>query len=335
MTCSQTEKVSLLIDGELPPVEASQVKEHLVHCSECNDAHESFLMLHSQLTSFQSAVDASAVNAALAKVLAQPANNQPIFVAPRLRDRLVAAFSPGRALHTGFATAAALVILAVAIGVIALLLRQQEPQVAINPGNSQEQKAPVAAPAPQGSAPRDPQTQKPGNETQQTTPNNKGGMKPKPEQAPARAVPQPKRRRPETAPNYSAIENNVAQNGTLNPVEVESMTAHHLEQSELLLRAFRNVRPAKVGQSPEIHYERERAQKLLYQNILVRREADAKGDVQVATLLGSLEPILIDIANLRANPRNEDLVAIKERVERKSLVPLLQINSAAVARAYE
>ena len=113
------------------------------------------------------------------------------------------------------------------------------------------------------------------------------------------------------------------------------MTARHLEQSELLLRAFRNVRAAKVGQAPDIQHERQRAQKLLYQNILVRREADAKGDVQVATLLGSLEPILLDIANLRAKPRNEDVVAIKERVERKSLVPLLQINSAAVARAYE
>jgi hypothetical protein len=69
--------------------------------------------------------------------------------------------------------------------------------------------------------------------------------------------------------------------------------------------------------------------------MLVRREADAKGDVQVATLLGSLEPILLDIANLRTKPRNEEVVAIKERVERKNLVPLLQINSAAVARAYE
>ena len=118
-------------------------------------------------------------------------------------------------------------------------------------------------------------------------------------------------------------------------VEVELMTARHLEQSELLLRAFRNVRTPKKGQAPEIRYERQRAQKLLYQNMLVRREADAQGDVQVSTLLGSLEPILLDIANLRDKPRNEDVVAIKDRVERKSLVPLLQINSAAVARAYE
>jgi hypothetical protein len=160
-------------------------------------------------------------------------------------------------------------------------------------------------------------------------------VKPKPTQTPAR-VPRPARKRTESAPNYSAIEDNVAVNAKpLGAVEVELMTARHLEQSELLLRAFRNLRSTRAGQAPDIRHEQERAQKLLYQNMLVRREADAKGDVQVATLLGSLEPILLDIANLRTKPRNEEVVAIKERVERKNLVPLLQINSAAVARAYE
>jgi hypothetical protein len=224
--------------------------------------------------------------------------------------------------------------LAFAIGVIALLLRQEEqPQFAIN---TTEQNAPLPAASPQqGADERKPQAQKGGNEAPPATPNNKGGMKPKPAHTPDRTAPKKPRRRAETTPNYAAIEDNVAQIQSLDPVELESMTARHLEQSELLLRAFRNVRLAKVGHAPDINHERQRAQKLLYQNILVRREADAKGDVQVATLLGSLEPILLDIANLRAKPRNEDVVAIKERVERKSLVPLLQINSAAVARAYE
>ena len=331
MTCTQTEKVSLLIDGELTPSQASEVKDHLQHCADCSDAHESFLLLRSQLTSYQSAIDSSAVNAALAKVLSRRESTQPPFVTPNWRERLAAAFSPGRAFNTGFAAAAALVILAVAIGLIALLSREQQPQVAVV---STEQNRP-ATPGPSPEQVSDSQSQKAGNQSPPATPNNKGGMKPKPEQTPARTVPQPKRRRPETAPNYSAIENNVAQNQSLGPAEVELMTARHLEQSELLLRAFRNVRPAKAGQVPDIQYERERAQKLLYQNILVRREADAQGDVQVATLLGSLEPILLDIANLRAKPRNEDVMAIKDRVERKSLVPLLQINSAAVARAYD
>jgi hypothetical protein len=112
-------------------------------------------------------------------------------------------------------------------------------------------------------------------------------------------------------------------------------TARHLEQSELLLRSFRNIRSAKQGRTFDIAYERLRAQQLLYQNILLRREADNAGDVQVATLLSSLEPILLDIANLRDKPHDEEVHAIRDRVERKSLVALLQINSATVAGANE
>jgi len=113
------------------------------------------------------------------------------------------------------------------------------------------------------------------------------------------------------------------------------VAASNLEQSELLLRAFRNLRPTRAGGKPEIAYERRRAQELLYRNILLRREADSEGDVQVSTLLTSLEPILLDIANLRDKPRNSEVQMIKERVERTSLVPLLQVNSLAVARANE
>ncbi|HET6668832.1 MAG TPA: hypothetical protein VFH15_01245, partial [Pyrinomonadaceae bacterium] len=246
------------------------------------------------------------------------------------RERL-AAFGFADAFSPRFAAAAALIVIAVTIGIVALLLKRQGPDLAVN----QQHQVNTPGAAGEVAEARKPQAQKPGSGSQPTTPADKA-EKPKPSQTPARNIPRSPRRRTQTAPNYSAIEDNVASNiQGLDPVEVELMTARHLEQSELLLRSFRNVRPAKKGGAPEIRYERQRAQRLLYQNMLVRREADAQGDVQVSTLLGSLEPILLDIANLRDKPRNEDVVAIKDRVERKSLVPLLQINSAAVARAYE
>jgi hypothetical protein len=113
------------------------------------------------------------------------------------------------------------------------------------------------------------------------------------------------------------------------------MTATHLEKSELLLRAFRNLRLAERGVSAEVGYERNRAQQLVYQNIILRREADSAGDVQVATLLGSLEPILLDIANLPEHPQDDDIHAIQKRVERKNIVALLQVNSTALARALD
>jgi hypothetical protein len=115
-------------------------------------------------------------------------------------------------------------------------------------------------------------------------------------------------------------------------VDPEGGNLRHLEQAELLLRAFRNIRFGTKGRGPDVSYERRRAQQLVYQNMLLRREADADGDVEVATLLGNLEPILLDIANLRARPRNEEVNVIQERVERQSLVPLLQVSSLAVVR---
>jgi hypothetical protein len=328
MTCNQTEKVSQLIDGELPASETARVKQHLQECSGCRAAHESFLLLRSQLSSYVSTVDATAVDAALAKILSQRDVSAQATVSRSWRERL-AAFGFTNTFSPRFAAVAALVVLAVTIGLVALMLKRPVTELGHNAPTN-----PVIVSSPDVIEARKPQAQKPGN-GQPTTPPDKA-LKPKPTQTPARNVPRSPRRRPETAPNYSAIEDNVATNGqSLDRAEVELMTARHLEQSELLLRAFRNVRSTKGNQAPEIRYERQRAQKLLYQNMLVRREADEKGDVQVSTLLNSLEPILLDIANLGDKPRNEEVVAIKERVERKSLVPLLQINSAAVARAYE
>jgi len=57
--------------------------------------------------------------------------------------------------------------------------------------------------------------------------------------------------------------------------------------------------------------------------------------VQIASLLESLEPILIDIANLPDKPDADSVRVIRERVERKNIVALLQVNSTALARALD
>jgi hypothetical protein len=115
--------------------------------------------------------------------------------------------------------------------------------------------------------------------------------------------------------------------------DTETLTSRHVEQSELLLRVFRNLRE-RTGDA-ELDHERRRAQQLFYQNVLLRREAVSAGDVQFASLLESLEPILLDIANLPQRARPEEVSVIKERIGRQNLVALLQINSTALARANE
>jgi hypothetical protein len=113
------------------------------------------------------------------------------------------------------------------------------------------------------------------------------------------------------------------------------MTAVHFEKSETLLVAFRNVRLNEPGTANEIAYERKNAKQLVYQNMMLRREADASGDVQSSSLLESLEPILIDIANLPDKPDTDAVRVIRQRVERKNIVPLLRVNSTALARALD
>ncbi|MGI9105522.1 MAG: zf-HC2 domain-containing protein [Pyrinomonadaceae bacterium] len=117
----------------------------------------------------------------------------------------------------------------------------------------------------------------------------------------------------------------------------ESKTARHVEQAQVLLRSFRNTRLAEPGQraSSDIAYDKRQSKKLLYQNILLRREAASRGNVSVESLLDSLEPILIDIANLPDRPAPEAVRTINERMRRTNLVAMLQINqSASVARSY-
>ena len=112
------------------------------------------------------------------------------------------------------------------------------------------------------------------------------------------------------------------------------MTAMHFEKSENLLVSFRNVRLNEPGAANEVKYERERAKQLVFQNMMLRREADAAGDVQTSSLLENLEPILIDISNLPDRPNRDAVRTIRERVQRKNIVPQLRVNSA-LARALD
>ena len=72
MNCSFTEKISLLIDGELSPAEAREVERHLLTCSECELLRADFLNLRSQLTGFETSLQPQVQNRALKKILAGP-----------------------------------------------------------------------------------------------------------------------------------------------------------------------------------------------------------------------------------------------------------------------
>jgi len=111
-------------------------------------------------------------------------------------------------------------------------------------------------------------------------------------------------------------------------------TARHVEQAQTVLRSFRNARPGAKGFNPDIAYEKQQSQKLLYRNIVLRREAASAGNLPVEMLLNSLEPILIDIANLPDHPARDDVRSIKARVEKKKLIAMLQLSAAPASHPY-
>jgi hypothetical protein len=105
-------------------------------------------------------------------------------------------------------------------------------------------------------------------------------------------------------------------------------TIRHFEKAQLMLRSFRNASAAKSLAATDLTYERQLSRRLLYQNILLRRDAEMKGNLPAEEALSSLEPFLLDIANLPDKPSSGELGGIRERLQRKELIASLQISSA-------
>jgi hypothetical protein len=105
-------------------------------------------------------------------------------------------------------------------------------------------------------------------------------------------------------------------------------TVRHFEKAQLMLRSFRNASAARSLSATDLAYERQLSRRLLTQNILLRRDAEMKGNLPAEEALSSLEPFLLDIANLPDKPSPGELGAIRERLQRKELIASLQISSA-------
>ena len=304
MNCSFTEKISSLIDGELSPAEAREVERHLVTCSECELLRADFLNLRSQITSFETSIEPQVQNRALKKILTGPRR------------------APARGLQWNFGTQAlafaTLLIVAAIIGFVAYQNSNQRDLKDVAKVVQNPSPMPVASVEPSQS-PEVKESPEP-----QPSPNKGNEEKPRP-------VKRPIVREPKPGEQFAAI----PEPERARSADAETMTAMHFETSERLLLAFKNVRLNEAGAAEEVGYERKRAKQLVLQNMLLKREADAAGDVQISSLLENLEPILIDISNLPDRPNEKAVRAIRERVERKNIVGLLRVNSTALARALD
>ncbi len=427
MKCDWIQKVSLLIDDELPHAEAREVERHLDLCGDCQTAREDFLLLRRQLAAYPFELDAVARQRALRRVLAAGGGGakfemETAAATPRRRDAFAGLFGLPQLKPAGLA-ALLLLLFGVVIGIVALKSARRAPveitsnaPVPAHSGNSADASPavppaatpdtpPAATPNLPPNAPDDltagagkreagekvgahdrvrtgEATAKAGREDAQ------GGV---PASAPrivtarAGSINGANVRRVESAlgrrtgqspvlPNFDRprVDAPVVESAEGNDVvtgddaaddardaeavaaarreregaeEVEragasgaSKTARHVEQAQLLLRSFRNARPVDAGRraSSDLAYDKQRSKKLLYENIVLRREAASRGNLPVESLLDSLEPILIDIANLPDRPAPAALREINERMRRKNLVAMLQISAveSASARSY-
>jgi hypothetical protein len=328
MSCDCTEKISSLIDGELPPAEAREVERHLLNCGECQQVRADFLNLRSQIIGLAPSVEHAVQRQALARILSPKSKD---------RARLGAGAKPtsrGFGWRWSFNSAMGAFATFVVVGVLVALFFYQRSDR--QTPNATQVAMQTASPVPSASVdrkdePKPTETKEPASGIEQPPRSKDDNESKTPRRPPVNPVrrPSPPVREPRPGEQFATIPDRVRS------ADSETMTAMHFEKSELLLRAFRNVRLSEPGTAAEFGYERKRAQQLVYQNMILRREADAAGDVQVAALLESLEPILLDIANLPDDAGDDAVSAIKARVERKNIVALLQVNSTALARALD
>jgi hypothetical protein len=340
MDCKWTEKISTLLDGELNGDEARAAERHLEACRPCRLAREDFLLLRQQLTSYHAERDAVAERRALRTIL-----------------------EGGRGADTRDTAAGLALVLVGAVAGLLLLRRPRTPEVArVTPvlnssptvagggSKTNEDAKPVGVEKTvEGAAVKDRNgsgtniggagvlaaSTRGGGGVRRAAVRGSGVAKPAiAVNGKSRMVQRlrlPVTPRIDLAPE-EALAGELASGATADE-SPELRTARHVEQAQMLLRSVRNARLAE-GDAPadSLAGERRRSRDLLYRNIVLRREAERRGDVAVASVLDSLETVLIDIANLPDSPRREDVLSITERMRRKQIVAMLQI--AGDARIY-
>ncbi|PYS42837.1 MAG: hypothetical protein DMF71_08390 [Acidobacteria bacterium] len=290
------------VDGEASEPEGEQVGAHLVACAACANQFELLTAEQEAYARYDRELEISPAlwKAIAARTIAENG-------AADSRERL----SPGKWLagllampRFGFALPAmAVVILAVMFGVVFLRTRKSNFPV------KQETVAQKVTPSP----------------VTAVVNVDKGTVTQPSVLLPAN--PTDKRKGQSTAVNFVRPQSRSDQPDVIETAldDFESKdTATHLEQAQNLLVSFRSLKFSDDDAEVDVSYEKSESRRLLNENIVLRRDAEMAGKFPVKSVLGSLEPFLIDIANLPDKASPSDVRQIKDRVQRTEIVAELR-----------
>jgi hypothetical protein len=269
------------LDGELEPQVHAQIGEHLIECADCSASFAALTAEQELFARYDRELEVPPFLWTRVAAHTVAENNS-----PKVRGWAAIFARP-------LASVIAVVLFAIAVGIVYFASRQPERNKAVADTNK---------PAP--SQPKKKERQKP-----------------------ELVAAQPKRRpRVRRATNHVAPNQSDVLSSDLAYLDIDEQdTARHIEQTENLLRSIRNVPTSDTDEEIDVTYDKQLSRRLLNENVVLRRDAEMKAKFPTKTLLTDLEPFLIDIANLPDHARPEDVRAIKERVQKTEIVAALLV----------
>lgn len=286
------------IDGEVIEHDAERINAHLTTCAACANELQTLSAEMEIFARYDRELNVSPAmwNAIQARTAAE---SQPVGTSSKFTPRawLAGLFAAPR---FGFAASGAMAVVIIAAIVGAMYLRTQ-PQPGIQPQPGLREK--LAG----GGNPIVP----PGNKPGYVAPLPVSGV------VTRRNAPEEvgRARKPD---DPGVLFANVAYSDL-----AESDTAEHIRQAENLLRSIRSLQASDDESEIDVSFEKAMSRRLLSENEVLRRDAETAGKFPTKELLGDLEPLLIDIANLPDKATPDKLRAIKERVQKTEIVAAL------------
>jgi hypothetical protein len=292
------------IDGEAPERDAEQVSAHLITCADCAREFEALTGEQEVYARYDRELEIppSMWGAIAARTAVE---DSAIGARSRSGSRqwLAGLFTLPR-FGFAFSSAMAVLIVAVAVGIIYLRNhKEQNPPVIVRTNNVNPLSPPIKT-------------------TQVTNPEaieiDKPLIPPRANPANSSKVNQPVRRKSVAGDQGGVLFTDAAY------TDIEDRdTASHLEQAQNLLLSIRNIK-SDDDEEIDVTYEKSESRRLLNENIVLRRDAEMAGKFPAKSVLGSLEPFLIDIANLPDKAPAPDVRQIKERVQKTEIVAELR-----------